>query len=80
LRGAIGQYEQAERVDPFDPTILYDLAFLHQEAGDDAEFRKNLAEFVQRARNKPELSQGLQRAEQILRETGRSPSGPGEHQ
>jgi hypothetical protein len=46
-----------------------------EEAGDDAAFRQNLAEFVRRARNRPELAEGVQRAEQILRETGGTPSG-----
>jgi tetratricopeptide (TPR) repeat protein len=75
LRRAINEYEHAEQVDPSDATILYDLAFLHEEAGDDAAFRQNLARFVERARNKPELAQGLQRAEQLLRETGVAPRG-----
>ncbi|HTM25647.1 MAG TPA: hypothetical protein VL225_10675 [Vicinamibacterales bacterium] len=70
LRAAIKQYETAEEFDPSDVTIVYDLAFLHEEAGDDAVFRQKLEEFIKRAQNKPELAEGVQRAEQILRERG----------
>jgi 4-amino-4-deoxy-L-arabinose transferase-like glycosyltransferase len=72
LRGAIKEFETAEELDPFDVTIVHDLAFLHEMAGDEAAFRQRLEEFIERARNKPELAEGVQRAERILRET----SGP----
>jgi tetratricopeptide (TPR) repeat protein len=70
LRRAVEEYETAEELDPFDVTIVHDLAFLHEEAGDEAAFRQKLEEFIKRARNKPELAEGVQRAEQILREKG----------
>jgi hypothetical protein len=70
LRSAIKEYETAEEFDPFDVTIVHDLAFLHEEAGDEAVFRQKLEEFVKRARNEPELADRVQRAEQILREKG----------
>jgi len=70
LRRAVEEFETAERLDPFDLTIVHDLAFLYEEAGDEAAFRQKLEEFIKRARNKPELAEGLQRAEQILREKG----------
>jgi len=72
LRGAVREFETAEELDPFDVTIVHDLAFLHEMAGDEAAFRQRLEEFIKRARNKPELAEGVQRAERILRET----SGP----
>ena len=75
LRRAVEEYETAEKLDPFDLTIVHDLAFLHAEAGDEAAARQKLEEFVKRARNKPELSEAVQRAEQILRETGGPPRG-----
>jgi len=75
LRRAIAEFETAEQLDPFDVTIVHDLAFLHEEAGDEAAFRQKLEEFIKRARNKPELAEGVQRAEQILREKGGPPRG-----
>jgi 4-amino-4-deoxy-L-arabinose transferase-like glycosyltransferase len=75
LRRAVEEYETAEELDPFDVTIVHDLAFLHAEAGDEAAFRQKLEEFIKRARNKPELAEGVQRAEQILREKGGPPRG-----
>jgi 4-amino-4-deoxy-L-arabinose transferase-like glycosyltransferase len=70
LRSAIKEYETAEQSDPSDVTIVHDLAYLHEEAGDDALFRQKLEQFVNRARNEPELADRVQRAEQILREKG----------
>jgi tetratricopeptide (TPR) repeat protein len=70
LRLAIEEYHTAEQVDRFDLTIVYDLAFLHAEAGDEVAFRQKLQEFINRARDKPELAELVQRAEQTLRETG----------
>ena len=70
LRRAIEEYQTAEKVDPFDLTTAYDLALLHAEAGDEAALRQKLEEFVKRARGKPELAELVQRAEQILRESG----------
>ena len=75
LRRAVEEYQTAEELDPFDLTIVHDLAFLHAEAGDEAAFRQKLEEFIKRARNKPELAEGVQRAEQILRGTGGPPRG-----
>jgi 4-amino-4-deoxy-L-arabinose transferase-like glycosyltransferase len=75
LRGAVKEFETAEELDPFDVTIVHDLAFLHEEAGDEAAFRQKLEEFIKRARNKPELAEWVQRAEQILREKGGPPRG-----
>jgi len=75
LRGAVREFETAEKLDPFDVTIVHDLAFLHEMAGDEAAFRQKLEEFVKRARNKPELAEGVQRAERILREKGSPPRG-----
>ena len=68
LRRAVQEYQKAEEVDPFDLTTVYDLALLHAEAGDEAASRQKLEEFVKRAGNKPELAEGVQRAEQILRD------------
>ena len=76
LRRAISEFETAEELDPFDVTTVHDLAFLHEEAGDEAAFRQKLGEFIERARNKPELAEGVQRAERILREKGGPPRGP----
>jgi 4-amino-4-deoxy-L-arabinose transferase-like glycosyltransferase len=75
LRGAVKEFETAEELDPFDVTIVHDLAFLHEEAGDEAAFRQKLEEFIKRARNKPELAEWVQRAEQILRDKGGPPRG-----
>ena len=75
LRRAIEEYKTAEKLDPFDVTTVHDLAFLHEMAGDEAAFRQKLEEFIKRARNKPELAEGVQRAEQILREKGGLPRG-----
>jgi len=70
LRRAITEYETAESLDPLDVTILHDLAFLHEEAGDEVAFRQALEKYITRARNKPEHAEWVQRAEQILREMG----------
>ncbi len=75
LRRAVEEFQTAEELDPFDLTIVHDLAFLHAEAGDEAAFRQKLEEFIKRAGNKPELAEGVQRAEQILREKGGPPRG-----
>jgi 4-amino-4-deoxy-L-arabinose transferase-like glycosyltransferase len=75
LRRAIQEYETAEGLDPFDVTIVHDLAFLHQEAGDEAAFRQELKEYIRRARNKPEEERWVRRAEQILREKDGPPKG-----
>jgi len=75
LSGAVKELETAEELDPFDVTIVHDLAFLHEMAGDEAAFRQRLEEFIKRARNKPELAEGVHRAEQILREKGGPPRG-----
>jgi len=75
LRRAIAEFETAEDLDPFDVTIVHDLAFLHEEAGDEAAFRQKLQEFIRRARNKPEYAERVQRAEQTLRDKGRPPGG-----
>ena len=75
LRRAVTEYETAEELDPFDVTIVHDLAFLHEMAGDEAGFRQKLEEYIKRARNKPEQAEWVQRAEQILREKGGPPRG-----
>jgi len=75
LRRAVEEYQTAEDLDPFDLTIVHDLAFLHAEAGNEAAFRQKLEEFIKRARNKPELAELVQRAEQTLREMGGPPRG-----
>ncbi len=72
---AVTEYETAEDLDPFELTIVYDLALLHEEAGDEAAFRQKLEEYIKRARNKPEHAERVQRAEQILREKGGPPRG-----
>jgi hypothetical protein len=75
LGRAITEFETAEELDPFDVTIVHDLAFLHEMAGDEAAFRQKLEQFIKRARNKPEHAESVQRAEQILREKGGPPRG-----
>jgi len=77
LRRAVEEYQTAEKLDPFDLTTVHDLAFLYAEAGDEAAFRQKLEEFIKRARNKPELAEGVQRAEQIVREMGSPRKGTG---
>jgi 4-amino-4-deoxy-L-arabinose transferase-like glycosyltransferase len=77
LRRAVAEYETAEKLDPFDVTIVHDLAFLYEMAGDESAFRQKLEEYIKRARNKPEHAESVQRAEQILREKGGPPAGAG---
>ena len=60
LRRAVEEYRTAEALDPFDLTIVHDLAFLHAEGGNEAAFRQKLEEFIKRARNEPELAELVQ--------------------
>ena len=53
LMEAIAEYEAAERADPNDLTLVYDLALLYARAGDPKGFRVKLEEYLRRARNKP---------------------------
>ena len=77
LRRAVEEYQTAEKLDPFDLTTVHDLAFLHAEGGDEAAFRQKLEEFIERARNEPELAELVRRDEQTLREIGGPPQPTG---
>jgi 4-amino-4-deoxy-L-arabinose transferase-like glycosyltransferase len=77
LRLAVTEFETAEKLAPSDLTIVHDLAFLYEEAGNEAAFRQKLEAYVERARNRPDQAQWVQRAEQILRERPGQPGGAG---
>lgn len=67
LMEAIAEYEAAERADPNDLTLVYDLALLYARAGDPVGFRAKLEEYIRRARNKPEEQRWVDTAEHMLR-------------
>jgi len=66
IRMAISEYEHAERIDPFDVSIIYDLAFLYEQAGEHARFIKELNRYVERAGNRKEEREWVKRAREYL--------------
>jgi tetratricopeptide (TPR) repeat protein len=66
LRHAIAEYAAAKKADPFDLSIVYDISFLYDQAGEKDKFRTELKEYVERARNRPEEKYWVARAEAML--------------
>jgi len=72
---AIAEYEKAERLDPYDISIKYDLALLYERAGREKEFRAKLEEYIEKAGDSPGEQEWVRISKKLLAGEGDDDDG-----